>query len=196
MKISPVPTFTRLHVPGTEGPLKISIGGMTGEFPVTIDNISVGFVSAEKPLSMMMLEDNYTVKVCCGKICKQEIVEVKFGKQRTVDLSEQFKRDLGSSGPDVRILDYFLSGDQQLTIDVEFLNPTTQPKTMSADVTCRYSYIDRQNYNRVQNVAQSFQYTTVNACDRVTKIITFDLDYGSDLIYDVPQIRTVEINPR
>jgi hypothetical protein len=188
--VSPSPTFTRFTVPGTEGQLKISVGGLTGEYPAFIDNISVGVVSSRSPLSMTLPEGNYTVKVCCGRICKQEKVAVTFGKQRTVDVSEQLKKDLGSSAPAVRIVGYF-PNTNQITIDVEFINPTPQPRTMTADVICGYSYIESRSYSRIGSVAQGHLSRTVNACDRTTESLNFDLASGFGYLYEIPTITLV-----
>ncbi|MCK9593984.1 MAG: hypothetical protein M0Q91_18440 [Methanoregula sp.] len=188
--LSPSQTFTRFTVPGTEGPLKISVGGLTGKFPVSVDRLSVGVVSAGSPITLTMPEGNYTVEVCCGKICEHENVSVRFGRQRTVDVSEQLKKDLGSSGPAVRMAGYFLSGNQ-LTVNVEFINPTTETLTMSADVACAYSYIEGRNYNRVGSLSQGRLVATVNACDRVTETQDFDFVSGSSYVYDVPVVTLV-----
>ena len=188
--VSPSPTFTRFTVPGTEGPLRISLGGFTGEYPVSVDNISVGVVSTNRPIALTKLEGNYTVKVCCGNICEQENVTVTFGKQQTVDVSEQLKKDLGSSEPAVRMVGYFLNGDQ-LTTDVEFINPTLQPRTLSADVSCGYSYIESRNNNRVGSIAQGRLSATVNACDHVTETLDFNFASGSSYIYDIPTVTLV-----
>jgi len=190
VNISPSQSFTRFTVPGTEGPLKISIGGMTGEYPVFINNIYAGVVSAEKPITMRMLADNYTVNVCCGKICKHENVSIKFGKQQTVDLSEQFKKDLGSSEPTARIISYHKNGDQ-IIIDVEFLNPTTETLAMSADISSGYSYIERINNQREGNSAQGQLFANVNPCDRITQTLNLNLVSGSNYIYDAPTITLV-----
>jgi len=190
VNVSPSPTFTRFTVPGTEGQLKISVGGLTGDYPAFIDNISVGIVSSRSPLSMTLLEGNYTVKVCCGRICEQEKVAITFGKQRTVDVSEQLKKDLGSSAPAVQIVGYFLNTDR-ITIDVEFINPTPQPRTMSAEVSCGYSYIEGRSYNRIGSIAQGHLSSTVNACDRTTESLNFDLASGSSYLYEIPTITLV-----
>jgi hypothetical protein len=190
VNISPSQSFAKFTVPGTEGPLKISIGGMTGEYPVFINNIYVGVVSAEKPIAMRMLADNYTVKVCCGKICKHENVSVKFGKQQTVDVSEQFKKELGSSEPSARIISYHKNGDQ-IIIDVEFLNPTTETLAMSADISIGYSYIEKINNQRGGNSAQGQLSVNVNPCDRITQTLDLNLISGSNYIYDAPTITLV-----
>jgi hypothetical protein len=190
VNVSHSQTFTRFTVPGTEGPLRISVGGFTSEYPVSVNNINVGVVSTDRPITLMMLEGNYTVKVCCGKICEQENVTIAFGKQRTVDVSEQLKKDLGSSEPAVRIVGYYLNADQ-ITVDAEFINPTTQPLAMTADVICKYSYIEGRNYNRIGNIARGHLSATVNACDRITETLNFKLASGSSYMYDIPTITLV-----
>jgi hypothetical protein len=188
-------TFIPFSVPPpnvTKGPLKISNGGWTGEYPVSVDNISVGVVSAKNPIALMIEEGSHVVEVCCGKICERENVTVSFGKRQTVDLSEQLKKDLEFSEPAIRIVGYYLS-DDRITVAVEFINPTTQVLTMTSDVSCGYSYIDSRTYNRLGNSAQGRVYATVNACDRVTQILNLNLASGSSYIYDMPTISTVSI---
>jgi hypothetical protein len=191
MNVSPSQSFTKFTVPGTEGPLKVFIGGMTGEYPVFINNIYVGVVSAEKPLALSMLADTYTVNVCCGKICKHENVSVKFGKQQTVDVSEQFKKELGSSEPAARILSYHKNGDQ-IIIDVEFINPTTERLALSADISIGYSYIEKITNQRAGNSAQGQLSANVSPCDRITQTLTLNLVDGSNYIYDAPTITLVK----
>jgi hypothetical protein len=188
-------TFSPFSVPPpnvTRGPLIISNGGWTGEYPVSVDNMSVGVVSAKNPLSLMIQEGSHVVEVCCGRICERENVTVSFGKQQTVDLSEQLKKDLEFSEPAMRITGYYLSGDR-ITVAVEFINPTMHALTMTADVSCGYSYIDSRTYNRFGNSAQGRVYATVNACDRVTQIVNLDLATGSSYMYDMPTISTVSV---
>lgn len=180
-------TFAPFSVPGTEGPLKISISGLVGEYPAYIDNISVGLVSAKRPVTLMKREGNYFVQVCCGEICEHENVTVRFGRERTVDLSEQLKKELGSSGPVARISEYYQGGNQ-ITVIAEFINPTTKPLTMSAEVSCGYSFIEGINYNRVRNIAQGHFSVTVNPCDHEIKTLNFDLVSGSSYMYDIPTI--------
>ena len=101
-------TFAPFSVPPqnvAKGPLKISNGGWTGEYPVSVDKNSVGVVSAKNPITLMIEEGNHTVEVCCGKICEHENVTVSFGRLRTVDLSEQLKKDFEFSEPAMRITD-------------------------------------------------------------------------------------------
>lgn len=188
-------TFSPFIVPPsnvTKGPLKISNGGWTGEYPVTVDKMSVGVVSAKNPLTLMIEEGSHVVEVCCGKICERENVTVSFGKRQTVDLSDQLKKDLEFSEPAIRIAGYYLS-DERITVAVEFINPTTQALTMTADVSCGYSCIDSRTYTRLGNSAQGRVYATVNACDRVTQILNLNLASGSSYMYDMPTVRLVSV---
>jgi hypothetical protein len=188
-------TFAPFSVPPphvTRGPLKISNGGWTGEYPVSVDTMSVGVVSAKNPITLMIEEGSHVVEVCCGTICERENVTVSFGKQRTVDLSEQLKKDLEFSEPAMRIVGYYLSGDR-ICVAVEFINPTMRALTMTADVSCGYSYIDSRTYIRLGNSAQGRVYATVNACDRVIQILNLNLASGSTYMYDMPTISTVSV---
>jgi hypothetical protein len=174
-----------------KGTLTISIGGWRGEFPVSVDTMSVGVVSTDIPLTLKIEEGNHTVEICCGMRCEQENVDIRFGKQRTVDFSEQLKRDLEFIVPAARIAGYHPNGDQ-ISIDVEFINPTPQALTISADVSCGYSYIESRNYNRVSSIAQGHVSAPVNVCERITKTLKFNLASGYDYTYDdIPTITNV-----
>lgn len=175
---------------GLKGLLKISTGGLLGEFPVSIDNMSSGVVTPQRPLSLMVDEGNHTVEVCCGAVCEEENITIKFGKQRIVDFSEQLKEDCEFSEPTVRITGYFLS-DDQLTVNVEFINPSMKTLTMSAEISCGYSYIESQSNNRVGNFAQGLVFSTLNAGDSTTKILNLNLARGSSYNYNIPIITRI-----
>ncbi len=190
-------TFTSFTVVGTEGPLTISLEGsrtpedtFTDEYPVYIDNLVAGVVSSKRPVTLAKIVGNYTVKVCCGTLCEQENVTIRFGKQRNVDFSERLQKDLGSSKPAVRIVEYY-PNDDQISMNVEFINPTTHPLTMSAGISCGYTYIEAGSYNRVGSTTQGHLSETVNACDRVTKALNFKSARGSSYLYDIPAITLV-----
>ncbi len=195
--ISPSPTFTRFTVVGTEGSLRVSLEGsftpddvFIGEYPVYIDNTVHGNISTRKPITIIDTVGNHTVKVCCATICEYENVTIKFGKSQSVDFAEQLKKDLGSSKPAARITGYYPSAGQ-ISIDVELINPTTQPIAISADVRCGYTYIETRNYNRIGSVAQGHLYEKVPACDRKTTTLNFNLASGSSYMYDTPTITFV-----
>jgi len=192
--ITPLVTATTEPMPtgtGLKGALTISIGGWRGEFPVSIDTLSVGEVATDRPLTLMIEEGNHTVEICCGMKCKQENVDIRFGKQRTIDFSEQLKRDLEFVVPTAQITRYRPDGDQ-IAIDIEFINPTQKPLTISADVSCGYSYIENRNYVRISSIAQGRVSATVEACDRITKTLRFNLGTGFGYVYDnVPAITNI-----
>jgi len=176
--------------PKLKGLLKVSLNTWLGEFPVFIDNESAGVVKTARPLILMIDEGNHTVDVCCGIICSQENVTIKFGEQRTTDFSEQLKENCEFLEPTVRIVDYVRNGDE-ITVKIEFINPTTRPLVMSAEVSCGYSYIESRTNNRVGNLAQGQIFSTVNAGDRITKILTLYLVSGYDYNYEIPVITQV-----
>jgi len=195
--ISRSQTFTSFTIVGTEGPLTISLdGSFTPEdafidaYPVSLDNLVVGVVSTKKPITLKEIVGNHTVKVCCGNRCEQQNVTVRFGKQQSVDFSERLKKNLGSSKPVARITGYY-PNNNQITITVEFINPTTRSLAMSADVSCGYTYIESGSYNRIGNTVQGHLYETVNSCDRTTKTLNFNLARGSSYLYDIPTITPV-----
>ena len=185
---SPTYTFAPFHL--RQGQLKISTGGLIGEFPVSVDKRSAGFVAAQRPVTLMLDEGNRIVEVCCGIVCEHENITIKFGKQRTIDFSEQLEKDCEFLEPAVRIVDYFLSGDQ-ITIKVEFINPTIQDLAMSAEIRCMYSYIESKSNNRVANSAGGWVFSTVKSGDRVTQILRLNIASGSSYIYEIPTITRV-----
>ena len=184
--ITPFITMTTIPTPAGmvyQGQLTVSIGGWRGEFPVSVDTMDVGIVSTDRPLVLMIEEGNHSVELCCNMRCEQETVDIQFGKQRTIDFSEQLKRDLKFAVPTAEIIGYRPVNDQ-ITIDVEFVNPTPKPLTMSADVTCGYSYVDSRDYHKIRNVAEGHVTATVDGCDRITQTLRFSLGSGYDYVYD------------
>jgi hypothetical protein len=175
---------------GLKGLLKISTAGWIGEFPVTIDTVRSGFVTTQRPLSLMLDEGNHTVEVCCGVVCEHENVTIKFGEQRIVDFSEQLKKDCEFSEPTVRIVGYFMNGDQ-MTVNVEFINPTTKTLSMSAEISCGYSYIEARSNNRVGSLALGLVFSTLNAGDRMTKTLNLNLASGYSYNYAMPMITRI-----
>ena len=132
-------------------------------------------------------EGNRTVKVCCGITCNQQEVTIRFGKPRAVDFSEQLEEDCESVEPAVRITDYFLSGDQ-ISVTIEFFNPTTRTVTTSAEISCGYTYIESRSNNRVGNSAGGLVSSTLKPGDRVTQVLRLELASGSSYLYEIPTI--------
>lgn len=184
--ITPFVNTTTVPTPAgmeTKGKLTVSTGGWLGEFPVSVDTIDVGLVSADKPLVLMLEEGYHTVELCCNMRCEQETVDIRFGKQRTIDFSEQLKRDLKFAVPTAQIAGYRQDSDQ-IMIDVEFINPAPRPLAMSADVSASYSYIESRNYNRISGIVHSHVTADVNGCDRTTQTVRFYLASGYGYVYD------------
>jgi hypothetical protein len=167
----------------TKGKLTVSVGGWLGEFPVSVDTIDAGLVSTDKPLVLMLEEGNHTVELCCNMRCEQETVDIRFGKQRTIDFSEQLKRDLKFAVPTAQVAGY-RQDSGQIMIDMEFINPTPRPLTMSADVSASYSYIESRTYNRMSGIVHSHVSADVNGCDRTTQTARFYLANGYGYVYD------------
>jgi hypothetical protein len=179
--------------PGLNGSLRVSIGGVNEILPAYVDNKSIGNVTTVKPLDLMLEEGNHTVKVCCGIICEQEIVTIKFAKKQTVDFSERIQKDCEFFEPTIRILTYSTSGDL-VQINMEFINPTTKAHSMSAEVTVGYSYIDPRSKSKVGNFVKGRLSSTLQPGDRITKTLNLDLIEGSGYTFDIPIISDVSIN--
>jgi hypothetical protein len=177
-------------ISGLKGLLKISTGGWTGEFPVSIDKRSAGVVATQKSMTLMLEEGNHSVEVCCGVVCEQENVTIRFGEQRTIDFSERLKENCEFLEPAARIVGYFQNGEQ-ITVNVEFINPTTQTLTMSAEISCGYSYIESRSNSRVGNSAQGQLFSTLKAGDRITKTLNLNLASGYSYNYEIPTITHV-----
>lgn len=185
---SPTNTFAPFHL--RQGQVTVYISGQNGEFQVFLDNRDVGVVSAHRPLTLMADEGNRTVKVCCGITCKQEEVTIRFGKPRAVDFSERLEEDCESVETAVRITDYFQGGNQ-VTVTVEFFNPTTRTVTTSAEIRCGYTYIESRSNNRVGSSAGGQVSSTLEPGDRVTQVLMLRLADGSSYMYDIPTVSSV-----
>jgi hypothetical protein len=179
--------------PALKGLLKISSGGWTGEFPVMIDNKSRGVVATQRPITLMLEEGNHTVEVCCGVVCEQENVTIRFGEQRIIDFSERLKKDCEFFEPVARIAGYFMNGDQ-IAVNIEFINPTTETLTMSAEVSCGYSYIESRSNNRVGNSAQGLVSATLKPGDRTIKMVNLYLASGYSYNFGAPIITRFDKN--
>ena len=192
--VSASSNITNSTVPsGLKGLLKISLDGWIGEFPVSVDNMSRGVVATKKPMILMMDEGNHTIEVCCGVKCEQENVTISFGEQRIIDFSERLKKDCEFLEPAARIVGYFMNGDQ-IAVNVEFINPTTQTLTMSAEISCGYSYIESRSNNRVGNSAQGQLFMTLNPGDRTIIMLNLNLDSGYSYNFGIPTITRVDQN--
>jgi hypothetical protein len=135
----------------------------------------------------MMDEGNHTVEVCCGVVCERENVTIRFGEQRIIDFSERLKKKCEFLEPVARIVGFFMNGDQ-IAVNVEFINPTTETLTMSAEISCGYSYIESRSNNRVGNSAQGMVLATLKPGDRTLEILNLNLASGYSYNFGAPTI--------
>ena len=174
-----------------KGPLRVSIGGWGADLPVSIDNVSVGVVTKSKPLDLMLDEGNHTVKVCSGMICEEEVVEIRFARQRLVDFEERLIKDAEFAMPTARIVSYYPSGDA-MTVAVEFINPSQKDVTISGEIKFSYTYIEARSNSRVGGVAQSLATANVKAGSRVTQTLNLNLASGYSYSYSIPVISDIK----
>jgi hypothetical protein len=176
------------------GPLTVSIGGYNAELPILIDNLTVGNVSMGKPLNLMVVEGNHTVKVCVGILCANETVEVKFARPVNIDFGERLKNIAEFSTPTVRIVDTRQDG-AKVTVDLEFINPNKNDITFTTTVQCAYSYIDAQTRYRHGDAKQITVTRLVKAGTRSKQSSDIWLSGGRSYIIEIPQILDVTTSP-
>lgn len=177
---------------GFRGPLRVTIGGWDADLPVSIDNKSFGIVTKDKPLDLMLDEGNHTVKVCAGTKCKEEVVTIRFAKQQVADFEEWLFKDVEFAKPTVRIVGYYTSGDE-ITITLEYINPSLKDISMSAEVRCGYTYIESRSNNRVGGVAQGIVNANVKSDNRVMQTVDLGLASGYSYVYSIPVISNIKI---
>jgi len=174
--------------PGLNGSLRVSIGGWDADLPVSIDNKSVGIASKGKPLDLMVEEGNHTVKVCAATMCEEQNVTIQFARQRLVDFEAQLIKDVQFPKPAARIAAYYPSGSDRITVSVEFINPSIQDLTMSAEVSCEYTYIDSRSDQRVAGAARGIETANVKAGSRVMVTDNLLIASGYSYVYAIPEI--------
>jgi len=170
------------------GPLTVSIGGYNADhLPVYIDDLNVGEVSQNKPFSLMLNEGSHTARVCVAQICENETVNIRFAKQTVINFEEQLKKDREFTKPTVRIVNYILSVNQ-LTINLEYINPTTNDTIITTTIGCAYSYIDSATGDRKNNFGQIQQKMLVKAGNRETHEASLYLSGGNNVIASDPSV--------
>ena len=173
-----------------KGPLRVSISGYPVDLPVLVDNATVGVVSKEKPLDILVDEGDHTVKVCVGTICEQENVTITFAKKSYVDFGERLRRDIEFPEPTARIVEYFKNGGG-VSVNIEFINPTQNPLTISVEVSCGYTYIDDSTNIKEGDSAKGKLAQYVDAGQRVTNRLDLYFVSGHSYNFDVPQITSI-----
>jgi hypothetical protein len=178
--------------PGLSGPLRVSISGysVSTPLPVLVDNQTVGNVTREKPLDLMVREGNHTVKVCVGVICISEPVDIVFAKKSFIDFGERLRKEIEFPEPTVRLINYFKNGNG-VGVNVEFINPTQKNLLMSVEVSCGYTYIDGRTNIRMGDSVRSKASEWVEAGRRVTKTVDLYFAYGSAYTFDEPALKAI-----
>jgi len=170
-----------------KGPLRVSISGYPADLPVTVDNQTIGIVTKEKPLDMMLDEGDHSVKVCVGVICENETVNIRFAKQSFIDFGARLKKSIEFPTPTARIIDYYRTGNG-VAVVVEFINPSSKNLNMGAEVSVGYSFINDRNDERGGESTRGKASASVNAGQRQTSTLTLYFASGYSYIFDPPTI--------
>jgi len=181
-----------------KGSLIVSIAGFSypADLAVVLDNETVGTVNTTTRLFLMISEGNHTVMVCESSVCERENVTTGFGRYVTVDFSERLKRDgafpdpIGQ--PTAQILGYYDIGNS-VSVNVEFINPSTKDLLMSAVVSCGYSYIDDRSGFKMGDSARRTLVQNVKARQRITKRVDLYFASGYSYSYDSPIIAELNV---
>jgi hypothetical protein len=171
------------------GPLRVSISSYNAvtPLPVLIDNQTVGNVTREKPLDLMVREGNHSVQVCVGIICPTEHVDIVFAKRSFLDFGEKLQKAAEFSTPTVRMINYFKNGNG-VGVNIEYINPTQKDLAMSAEISCGYTYIDGRTSLRMGDSVRAKSTEYVEAGRRVTSTVNLYFAYGSAYTFDEPAI--------
>jgi hypothetical protein len=165
----------------------VSIAGFStpADLSVVLDNKTVGTVNCITPLNLMVSEGDHTVMICVDSVCEHENVTARFGKYVTVDFSERLHREVANAQPTARIIECNRNGNT-LTVEVEFINPSTKDLQMSAVVSCGYSYIDDRTNIKMGDSARRVVVHNVRAGERITKRLDLNFASGKSISYDYP----------
>ena len=181
-----------------KGSLRVSISGISypANLSVVLDNETVGTVTPSTPLYLMVPEGNHTVIVCVSPVCEQEHVTTRFGTYVSVDFSERLQRDVKfpnpNAQPTARILDFYKNGND-ISVNVEFFNPSTKDLQMSVMVSLGYSYIDDRTSIKMGDSAKGVLVKNVRAGQRITESLTLEFASGHSHTYNSPVIEELKI---
>ena len=175
-----------------KGPLRVSIGNYFADrpLPVLVDNETVGVVTVGVPFDLILTEGNHSIAVCVGVICPEKYINIVFAKSSYLDFEDILKQKAEFSKPTVRILKSFKNGNG-VGVEVEFINPTQNDITMSAEVICGYTYIDSRTSIRMGDSVRSRASEYVEAGRRVTRTVDLYFADGSAYNYDEPRLGEV-----
>jgi hypothetical protein len=170
-----------------KGPLRVSISGYPVALPVNIDNQTVGIVTKEIPLDLMLDEGNHSVTVCVGVICENETVKIIFAKKSFIDFGERLREDIEFPLPTARIIDYYRSGDGMVVV-VEFINPSSKDLNMGAEVSVAYTFISGRDNQRVGEATRGKATAFVPAGQRQSPSTNLYFASGNAYLFDPPQL--------
>lgn len=173
-----------------KGPLRVATSGYPAPLSVILDNETIGIVTREKPLDVMVIEGNHSVKVCVGQICEVEYVNTVFGKKTYVDFGDRLKKDVEYPLPTARIVEFYKNG-AAVTVNIEFINPSENDLTMSADVSVGYSYIEGRSGLRKGDSARGKAMEVVRAGEHMMYRMDLYFVDGDAYNYDVPNISNI-----
>jgi hypothetical protein len=181
-----------------KGSLRVSISGISypANLSVVLDNETVGTVKPTTPLYLMISEGSHTVMVCVSSVCELENVTTRFGRYVTVDFSERLLRDVEFPNPNAqpaaRILEYYKNGNA-ISVNVEFINPSTEDLLMSVVVSCGYSYIDDRTSIKMGDSARGMLVQNVKAGQHITEGLDLYFASGHSVSYGCPVIEELKV---
>jgi hypothetical protein len=177
-----------------QGSLVVSVAGFfyPTNMSVVLDNKTVGTVNPTSSLYLMVPEGNYTIGVCADFVCEQEPVTIRFGKYVTVDFSERLRKDVDILHPTARVVECYKNGDQ-LSVNIEFINPSKKDLRMTGVVSCGYSYIDGRSGAKLGDATRGTFVQNVKAGQRITQRLDLSLVNGNSLSYGYPVIEELKV---
>jgi hypothetical protein len=180
--------------PLLKGSLVVSATGFSypSNLSVSLDNETVGMVNPTSPLYLRVPEGNHTVSICADFVCEQENVTIRFGKYMTIDFSERLQKDVVIMQPTARVLKCYKNGND-LTVDIEFINPSHKDYEMSGVISCGYSYINDRTGLKMGDSTQGTFVQKVSAGQRITKSLSLYLGDGNSLTYSQPVIEELRV---
>ena len=118
-------------------------------------------------------------------------VTTQFGSYVDVDFSERLLRDVKfpnpNAQPTAQILDFYKNGND-ISVNVEFFNPSTKDLQMSVIVSLGYSYIDDRTSIKMGDSAKGVLVKNVKAGQRITEPLALNFASGHSYTYNSPVI--------
>jgi hypothetical protein len=190
LPLTPAPNSTSL----LQGSLVVSVAGFSypSDMSVVLDNQTVGTVNPTSSLYLMVPEGNHTIGVCADFVCEQEPVTIRFGKYVTVDFSERLRKEVDIMHPTARVVECYKNGDQ-LSVNIEFINPSKKDLRMAGVVSCGYSYIDGRSGAKVGDATRGTFVQNVKAGQRITQRLDLNLVNENSLSYSYPVIEELKV---